>query len=191
MPSFAVWGSFGRLEQQRRIRLSVSNFRWVHNQDRAEAMRQMKNYDLDRFEDLWNAITVQLSRNYNVWRGQRWYGSDKDALCIALFVIKHGGQWDFPARIFKMKAPTVERLVTRFKHINFPYMYKEMVTTVVEEYSIKRLKGQNQLFTSLPYAFNETLVTCKQSFRPSSGLRVGKRFYSSPKTLYGFKVEMR
>lgn len=161
-----------------------------YNEGGAEAIRQMTNFDVHRFEDIWNIVHDHVSRTYNVGRGQRCSVTGKDALFITFCVLKHGGHWDVLSRMFKLKAPTFERLVSKFIQIISSFLYKEFVTNASKEYNMSTLNQRKQLFRSFPYALYATDVTFQQSYRPSGSVDEGKRYYSGKHKLYGYKVEV-
>lgn len=106
-------------------------------------------------------------------------------------VIKHGGQWDVLDRVFKMKTPTCERLVTRFVALQSLNLFEGLVTDNGKNYSMGDHKENGQTFTKYLHAPYATDVTFQQSFRPSGSVEEGYNLYCGKNKLYGYKMETR
>ena len=150
-------------------------FDTFYNEGGAEAIRSMTNVLPRNFELLWNHLSEYVTQTYNVGRGQRSKVSGKDALFITMTVLKHGGQWDMLARVFSMKGPTFEGLVTRFVSLISQFVFDCFVEKVGELNKISDLRTSQQNLKSFPEAPYATDVTFQQAFRPSGSIEEGKR----------------
>ena len=105
-------------------------------------------------------------------------------------MLKHGGQLDMLARVFDMKGPTFEQLVTRFVQLISQFVFACFVEKVGELRKMADLQKSQQTFKAFPEARYATDVTFQQAFRPSRGIEEGKRYFSGKHKLYGYKVEV-
>ena len=150
----------------------------------------MTNFLSQTFELLWNNLSDLITQTYNVGRGRRSKVSGKDALFVTLTMLKHGGQWDMLARVFDMKVPTFERLVTRFVQLISHFVFACFVEKVGELHTMADLQKSQQTFKAFPEARYATDVTFQHAFRPSGSIEKGKRYFSGKHKLYGYKVEI-
>lgn len=111
-----------------------------------EGIKGLINFTPEEFETLWATAETHVLPRYNTGRGQRSKVTAKDALFCTMTVLKHGGQWQILARVFNMKPPTFERLVTRFLRLVSDYLYVEFVTKVGNMYSMERLMNEQGRF---------------------------------------------
>ena len=150
----------------------------------------MTNFEPAEFEEIWLLVEEFISQNYNVGRGKKSEVTGKDALFMLMTVLKYGGQWDMLARIFLMKGPTFERLITRFARLVSEQLYKIFVVDLTGPISMRTLRETNSTFREFPEALYAVDVTFQQSFRPSGSINEGKIFFSGKHKLYGLKVEV-
>ena len=85
-----------------------------YNEGGAKAIKELTNFYPAQFEEIWLIVQEFITKNYNSGRGKRCKVSGKDILLMLMTVLKHGGQWDLLGRIFNIKGPTFERMITRF-----------------------------------------------------------------------------
>ena len=111
-----------------------------------------------------------MAKNYNAGRGQKCKVSGKDILFMLLIVLKHGGHWDLLGRIFKIKGPTFERMITLYVTFISSVQYKTYVKDLTMTTSMKPLRENRISFTNFPKALYATDVTFQQSFSPSGSI---------------------
>lgn len=153
------------------------------------AIISMTNFSPSEFEQIWAHLGDFVCKNYNVGRGKKYSTGGKDALFMTITVLKHGGQWDILARIFRMKGPSFERLITSFVRLVSPFAYQSFVTEVSKIHTMENMIENDQQFGNFKCARYATDVTFQQSFRPSGNIAEGKRYFSGKHKLYGYKVE--
>lgn len=108
---------------------------------------------------------------------------------MLLIVMKHGGHWDFLARVFHCKVPNFEKMIVRFCQVIAPFLYEEFVVLEEENYTVHRLLSRNRSFKTYPCARYETDVWFQQSYRPSGLMREVHPWYSGKHKLHGYKFE--
>ena len=94
------------------------------------------------------------------------------------------------ARVFHMKVPTFERLVTRFVQLISQFFFACFVEKVGALHKMADLQKSQQKFKSFSEARYATDVNFQQEFRPSESIEEGKRYFSGKHKLYGYKVEV-
>lgn len=124
--------------------------------------QKMTNFDVERFEALWNVFQDHFARTNYVGRGRRSSLYGKDEFFITMCALKHGGQWNVLVRLLKIKRPKFERLVTRLFQLLSTFLYKELVTSIFDSYSMGWLLDKNQLLCSFPCVFHATYFTVQQ-----------------------------
>ena len=154
------------------------------------AIIDMCNFDANEFELLWQLVETHVTQNYNTGRGKKSHVSGKDMLFMFLTTLKHGGHWDILGRVFKIKGPTFERMMTKYVAMISSYLYDLLVTKISSEFSMSTLTDAQQKFRQFPEALYAVDVTFQQSYRPSGSLQEGKIFFSGKHKLYGIKVEV-
>ena len=108
---------------------------------------------------------------------------------MTLAVLKHGGKWDFLARMFSLSASSFERLVMKFVHLISEAVYESYVDYQARKWSVDLLKPKDRRFRNYPMARFATDVTFQPRFRPSGSIEEGKKYFSGKHKLYGYKVE--
>jgi len=114
----------------------------------------------------------------------------KDFLFMILVVFKHGGNWDFLGRLFRIKGPTFERMIIKFLKLFSDFVFDELVEKVSEFWSMERCKEEGKLFRNFPYARYATDATFQQTNRPSGTMHEGKVYCSGKHKLYAYKFEV-
>lgn len=107
-----------------------------------------------------------------------------------LAVLKYGGSWDVLANVFKMKAPTFERLILGFIRAASPVLSGICVTPISQSYSMEGLREENTMFKNFPVAIEAIDITFQQASSPSGNMLEGKRYFSGKHKLYGYKIEV-
>ena len=75
---------------------------------------KMANFSAAEFEFLWTSTISLVLANWKVGRVRKSAFSGEDVLLMLLSTLKHGGQWDFLGKMFKIKGPTFERTIINF-----------------------------------------------------------------------------
>ena len=156
----------------------------------AAAILEMTNFSPPQFVGIWAGFQDLINENYNVGRGRKCAHAAKDVLFMALSVLKHGGAWDFLARMFGQKTSAFERMIVRFIQMLSEPVYEQYVTYQTKRWSMKMLQNNKTLFKNYPMARYATDVTFQPSCRPSGSIEEGKKYYSGKHKLYGYKVEV-
>lgn len=73
----------------------------------------------------------------------------KNALFMALMILKHGRNWDMPDRVFKMKRPKFKRIVSQFSSFIVTQVLELFVNTYCKIYTIQNLCDSHQILTSV------------------------------------------
>ena len=81
------------------------------------------------------------------------------------------------AKVFKLKAPTFERLVSGYMTVAASEMRKMFVDPVAQIYSTEHLKEQKKTFKNFPYAIEAVDVTFQQANRPFGIIQEGKNIF--------------
>lgn len=155
-----------------------------------QAISDMCNFNASEFEFLWQLLESFVLQNYNSGRGKKCHVTGKDMLFMLLTVMKHGGHWDILGRVFKIKGPTFERMITKFIRLVSDHIYKIFVTDMVSESTMSDFNATGKRFSNFPEALYAVDVTFQQSFRPSGSIQEGKLYFSGKHKLYGLKVEV-
>ena len=146
-----------------------------YDQGGSRAIVEMINFSPAQFLGIWAGFQDLIYENYNVGRGRKSTHTPKDVLFMTLSVHKHGGTWDFLAKMFGQKTSAFERLIVRFIRILSEPVYEQYVTYCHKRWSMKELSDKGKLFKEYPMARYATDVTFQPSFRPSGSLEEGKK----------------
>ena len=111
----------------------------------------------------------------------------RDVLIMTLAVLKHGGQWDFLAKMFRLEGPTFERMIMKFIYIISYPVFEHYVEYQGQKWKIKLMSRKKIGFKNYPIARYATDVTFQQSFRSSGSVEEGKLYFSGKHKLYGHK----
>ena len=109
---------------------------------------------------------------------------------MLLTVLKHGGNWDFLAQMFKVKGPTFEKIICRFMNIVWEVLYELTVEQAGKQWKMSQYFSSKKTFKNFKYARYATDVTFLNTNRPSGNLQEAKSYYSGKHKLYGCKVEV-
>lgn len=160
-----------------------------YNDGGSGAILSMTNFPPDKFNHIWNNVSEALHQTLSVGRGKKSSVGPKDSLFMFLTVLKHGGTWDFLARIFNCKGPNFERIMLRFCAAVSPIFYEDMVVGAARKYSFAHLNEQGKTFENHPYARYATDVCFQQSLRPTGTMAEARPYYSGKHKLHGYKFE--
>ena len=108
---------------------------------------------------------------------------------MLLTVLKHGGQWDFLALMFKVKAPTFERMMIAMLDIVSDFAYERYVVRMIDKYDIETLMDSSSQFQYYPFARYATDVTFQNANRPTGNMFEARPYYSAKHKLHGYKSE--
>lgn len=158
--------------------------------DGNDGIKKMTNLTIPEFRKIYGQIHGYVITKWNVGRGRKSSVKPMDAFFLTLTVLKHGGSWDILARVFRMKAPTFERLVIGFMRVIAPRMHKLYVQNVADIYSMVHLQEKDKTFRNFAYAVEAIDVTFQLSNRPSGNVAEGKKYFSGKHKNYGYKVEV-
>ena len=161
-----------------------------YSQGRSATILQLSNFSASEFQTLWVSIMNLIHPLWNKGRGRTTKYSAKDVFLMVLVTAKNGGTWDFLARIFHIKAPTFERLVTKFVSIFSEPLFDKCVLEPHVHYTMSKLSQSKKLFKNYPCARYAKDVTFQQANRPSGSLEEGKKYDSGKHKVYGYKVEV-
>lgn len=153
------------------------------------AILQMTNFTPDKIESIWLNMEDSITQVFCSGRGKKSAVKPKDCLFMLLTVLKHGGNWDFLAKMFNCKGPNFERLMIKYCKAISPILYKQFVEEAEQRFTYKRLFDRNRLFANHPSARYATDVCFQQSNRPSGNMQEALPWYSGKHKLYGYKFE--
>lgn len=162
---------------------------FYHNGGSA-AIKSMTNFDAREFRTLWERLSPHIAGNWNIGRGRRCSFQPKDVMFMTLAVLKHGGHWDFLGRMFRVKGPTFERLITQFISMISAFVYEKYVLDVNKTWCMKDMTEIGKGFSNYKFARYATDVTFQQSNRPCGNIDEAKKYFSGKHKLYGYKVEV-
>lgn len=120
---------------------------------------------------------------HSVERGMGSEYTRKDFSSTVMVVLKHGGEWDFLARIFGMKGATFERLITTCIRKVADTIYEFCVNSLLESKSMSKILEEDKGFKNNSYERYATDVIFEQANRPSGNLKEGRRNFSGKRKL--------
>lgn len=161
-----------------------------YDADGNEGVMKMVNFSAPEFRALYASIHDRIVTLWNVGRGRKSPHTPMDVLFMALTVLKHGGSWDVLSSVFRMKAPTFERLISGFMKVAAPELVAIFVEPTAAKYTMECLKEKRCTFRHFPFAAEAIDVTFQQANRPSGNMQEGKKYFSGKHKLYGYKVEV-
>ncbi|ETW06322.1 hypothetical protein H310_02606 [Aphanomyces invadans] len=150
-----------------------------------EAFRTFCNFTPPEFDTLWGMVECALNARFNDGRGRKSTTTPRDALFVTFVVLKYYQTWEKHAMDFRMKAPTLEKMVLKVIDTVQPVLYDRLVTMP----SMSQLRESNKLFRNFPYAKYATDVKFQPSHRPTGRFGEQKYYYSGKHKLYGLKLE--
>lgn len=89
-------------------------FDQFYDQGGAKSIVEMTNSNAAQFIGILAGFESLILENYKVWRGHKCAHKPEVVLLMVLAVLKHGGTWDFLARMFSQKTSAFVRMVLRF-----------------------------------------------------------------------------
>ncbi|ETV88735.1 hypothetical protein H257_00249 [Aphanomyces astaci] len=98
-----------------------------------DGIRALTNFTVSEFEFLWSFVDDAINNAWMEGRGHRCATSPKEALFMALTVLKHYCTWEKHAVDFGFKAPTLQKLIMRVlavrgKHSFYGYKIEAAVS---------------------------------------------------------------
>lgn len=153
-------------------------------------IRRLTNFTAAEFRELYAKIHEGLVTRWNVGRGRKTVQTPMDVFFMTLVVLKTGGAWDVVSRVFEIKTPTFDRMITGFLPVAAKVLCERFVEPVAQAYSMQCLEEGNTRFQYFPTAIEAIDVTFQQANRPSGNMQEGKKYFSGKHKLYGYKVEV-
>ncbi|RHY08153.1 hypothetical protein DYB36_012521, partial [Aphanomyces astaci] len=150
-----------------------------------EGFRVMTNFTPAEFDVLWGIIELPMQARWNEGRGAKTKTSARDAVFIALAVLKHYQSWEKHALDFGFKAPTFQKLVQRTLDVIGPTLCRHFIRMP----SMTDLRERDRQFTNYPYALYATDVKFQPCERPGGRFNEKKTWFSGKHKLYGLKLE--
>ena len=113
----------------------------------------MTNFSWKEFRDIWNKFRNHVISNWEVGRG--WKSSFKamDVFFMFLAVLKHEGQCDLLDKMFKIKGPTFERLISGFIDKNYYFSYNEFVQKNLKYFTFEELNNKKETIHEFSFRF--------------------------------------
>ncbi|RHZ02303.1 hypothetical protein DYB35_013179 [Aphanomyces astaci] len=127
-----------------------------------EGFRVMTNFTPAEFDVLWGIIELPMQARWNEGRGAKTKTSARNAVCIALAVLKHYQSWEKHALDFGFKAPTFQKLVQRTLGV----IGRTLCRHFIRMPSMTDLRERGRQFTNYPYALYATDVIFQPCERP-------------------------
>ena len=78
-----------------------------------EAILQLCGFTLEELREVYEIIKDTAENSWSSGRGRRSKCSPFDTFFMTCVTMKHGGTWDFLARMFRLKGPTFQRMVCK------------------------------------------------------------------------------
>lgn len=98
--------------------------------------------------------------------------------------LKHEGQWDFLALMFRLKGPTFDRIIVGFIKIISRRPYEIFAVSVDELYPMSLSVETKKSFRFHSYCRYAVDVTFQQTDRPMGSIDESKPYYSADHKLY-------
>lgn len=108
---------------------------------------------------------------------------------MVLATAKYGGTWNFLSRVFKMKALTFGKMVTKFVTMFSEKIFDKIVLKAIVDNGMTKLMQAGKYFANHPCARYARRVTFQHANQPSASVEEGKNFYSGKHKLNGCKTE--
>lgn len=128
--------------------------------------------------------------NWMTGRGKRDTYKAEDVLFVTITTLNHVGNWDFLVKMFGMKGPTFKRLVISFIFILSDLMYTKFLQDWERSYTMAIIRTDCSSFKYHKYVLYATVVTVRQSNRPSGNNSESKKCFSNKNKMYGYKVQV-
>ena len=161
-----------------------------YEQGGSAAIIEMTNFDPTQFLGVWYGFEEIIMARYNTGRGRKSVHTGNVLLFMTLCVMKHGGQWDFLAKMFGLKGPSFEKLIMKIiGSISLP-VYKHYVEAQARKRTMDKLSESRRNFRQYPMDLYATDSTFQSSLRPSGSVEEGKKYVSGKHKQYGYKVEV-
>lgn len=89
------------------------------------------------------SLKDDIKKRFNVDRGRKPIYYEKEILFMTLTALYYGGQWDFMDRMFGMKAPTFERMTSKFISIISDIAFTRFVSVVSEDFTVNKMMNED------------------------------------------------
>lgn len=97
--------------------------------------------------------------------------------------------WDWLGKLFYLKGPTFECIISQFIRCLPSFAYHKFVENYVYAFTISKVHSLHSLFSNFLSAWYATDVIFQMAFRPSGNKQEGRRYFSIKHRSYGFKTE--
>lgn len=145
----------------------------------------MCNFTLDEFNALYGKVEVELMTELLTCRRRKTSTAPKDALFVALVVLKHYDTSHRHGIDFNMTSTMLEQLCHRVYHMVGPVLFAAHVVNVKMADQAENGHGF-QNYQSVLYA---TDVKFQLNQRPSGRFDKARQYFSGKHNLYGLKIE--
>ena len=139
---------------------------------------------------MYSKIHPRVVTSWNVGRGRKSSQTPMDVFFMSLAVLKHGGSWDILSKVFDMKAPTFERVISGYMKVVSKILVEMFVDNVPNEYPMDHLHALKSTIRYFESAIEAVDVTFQMANRPSGNMQEGKKYFSGKHKLYGYKMEV-
>ncbi|KAE9131214.1 hypothetical protein PF010_g3581 [Phytophthora fragariae] len=149
----------------------------------SENVLSLTNFSPVKFERLWSIVRAHVTTNWNMGRGKCAYTA-KDVLFMMPTVLKNCGKWDVVAAVFRVKPPSIQKMVTKFVVVVAPFLYDYMVASALDKFPMKKIVLSGQAFSNYAAARYATDATFQQSNMPSGRMKGRSLYYSKKHHLH-------
>ncbi|KAG3079411.1 hypothetical protein PI125_g20711 [Phytophthora idaei] len=131
----------------------------------------MTNFAPVELERLWGYLRAHVSENWNVGRGRKREIRPKDVPFMFLASLKHCGQWDIVAGVFKIKSANIQKVVLAFAKVVSLFLYEKAVLSVADKLTMESLVLSGHTFRNCPCALRHRckISTNKYAQRENEG----------------------
>lgn len=125
------------------------------------------NFNVPEFDEIWIIPTNYVSALWNVDQGRETNLSWKEMLFISMRVLKHGKQWAFTAKLFKMSYCCIERQENKYLQLISSLTFEKFVLQAMKMWTMHILRNIARTFKHFDHTWNATNVTFQPTNRPS------------------------
>ncbi|KAF0722463.1 hypothetical protein Ae201684P_003507 [Aphanomyces euteiches] len=148
---------------------------------------ELTNFSTLEFETVWSSIAVDTTAAWSRLWVPSCRHTAKDVFFMTLSVLKNGGKWLTNTLVFNIKAPTFQRMITKFISLLSPILHDAWVENVVTDQPMEKIVSSGSAFDKYPCARYATDVTFQQTNTP---IRNADTYYSQKHHLHGLKAKV-